>query len=71
VSPLKDINDVLPRVPSMKWGALMNMLPTPRRVDEMDKVFPDDGRWHTVFEERDQVHIDGHRVWKKNARSWT
>ena len=67
---MRDINDVLPRAPSMKWGALMNKFPTPRRVAEMDRVFPGDGRWHTVFEERDQVHIDGRRVWKKDASAW-
>ena len=55
----------------MKWGALTNMLPTPRRVLEMDRIFPDDGRWHTVLEEHDQVHVDGRRVWKKAPRSWT
>lgn len=68
---VRDINDALPRPPSMKWGALTNMLPTPRRVLEMDRIFPDDGRWHTVLEERDQVHVDGRRVWKKAPRSWT
>ena len=67
---MRDVNDELPKPPSMKWGALTNMLPTPRRVLEMDRIFPGDGSWHTVLEERDQVHIDGHRVWKKAPRSW-
>ena len=28
-------------------------------------------RVHTVFEEKDQVHIDGKRIWKKDVDSWT
>ncbi|ABK78400.1 hypothetical protein CENSYa_1790 [Cenarchaeum symbiosum A] len=55
----------------MRWGALMNKPPTSSRVDEMNKIFPSNGKWHTVFEEGDQMHIDGKRVWKKDASSWT
>jgi hypothetical protein len=25
---MKDINDIMPKVPNMKWGALMNKPPT-------------------------------------------
>ncbi len=71
MSAVRDINDVMPKVPNMKWGALTNRAPTRSRVREMDRIFPANGRWHTVFEEKDQVHIDGKRVWKKGARSWT
>ena len=55
----------------MKWGALMNKSPTDEKIDHMNKIFPPNGRWHTVFEENDQVHIDGKRVWKKDPKSWT
>ncbi len=37
----------------------------------MNKIFPPNGKWHTVFEEKDQVHIDGKRIWKKDPMSWT
>ena len=42
----------------MRWGALMNKAPTNDKVEEMNKIFPANGKWHTVFEEKDQVHID-------------
>ena len=68
---MKDINEIMPKIPNMKWGALMNKYPTNKKVDEMNKIFPSNGKWHTVFEEKDQVPIDGRRVWKKDAKSWT
>ena len=55
----------------MKWGALMNKSPTDEKIDHMNKIFPPNGKWHTVFEEKDQVHIDGKRIWKKDPMSWT
>ena len=29
------------------------------------------GKWHTVFEEKDHTFIDGKIVWKKDKESWT
>ena len=46
---MKDINDIMPKVPNMKWGALMNTPPTNDKVEEMNKIFPSNGKWHTVF----------------------
>ena len=66
-----DINDIMPKIPYMKWGALMNKTPTNKKVEEMNKIFPANGKWHTVFEENDKVHIDGKTIWKKDASSWT
>jgi outer membrane lipoprotein-sorting protein len=37
----------------------------------MNKMFPHNGKWHTVFEEEDQVVVDGKRVWKKDPEAWT
>ena len=37
---MKDINEVLPKVPNMKWGALMNKAPTNKKVKEPHTVFP-------------------------------
>ena len=68
---MKDINEIMPKIPNLKWGALMNLPPTNNKVKEMNKIFPSNGKWHTVFEEQDQVTIDGHRIWKKNPDSWT
>jgi len=69
---MKDINDILPKVPNMRWGALMNRAPpTNKKVEEMNKIFPHNGKWHTVFEEKDQVTIDGKQIWKKDPNKWT
>ena len=68
---MKDINDIMPKVPNMRWGALMNKTPTSDKVEEMNKIFPDNGRWHTVFEEQDQITVDGKEIRKKNPDKWT
>ena len=64
---MRDINEIMPKVPNMKWGALTNAFPTNDKIKEMDTLFPHDGRWHTVFEEPEQVFVDGVRIWKKDA----
>lgn len=68
---MKDINEILPKIPHMRWGALMNKAPTNKKVKEMNKIFPHNGRWHTVYEEDDSVTIDGKQIWKKNPNKWT
>jgi len=52
---MTDINDIMPKIPSMKWGALMNRAPTSNKVKELNKIFPHNGKWHTVFEEKDHT----------------
>ncbi len=68
---MKDINNIMPKIPNMKWGALMNKSPSDKKIDHMNKIFPPNGKWQTVFEEKYQIHIDGKRVWKKDPKSWT
>ncbi|MFB5615201.1 MAG: hypothetical protein ACE5RI_08930, partial [Candidatus Nitrosomaritimum yanchengensis] len=68
---MKDINDIMPKIPNMRWGALMNKAPTNEKVEEMNKIFPSNGKWHTVFEEKDMITIDGKQVWKKDPNKWT
>ena len=68
---MKDINDILPKVPNMRWGALMNKAPTSDKVEEMNKIFPNNGKWHTVFEEQDEVTIDGKIIRQKDPDKWT
>jgi len=36
---MTDINDVMPKIPSMKWGALMNRAPTNGKVKELTEFF--------------------------------
>lgn len=68
---MKDINEIMPKIPTMSWGALLNKYPTNDKVKQMNKIFPKNGKWHTVFEEEDQVFVDGVRIWKKNQNAWT
>ena len=68
---MRDINDIMPKIPNMKWGALLNKAPTNDKVEQMNKIFPHNGKWHVVFEEEDQVVIDGKRIWKKEPEKWT
>ena len=65
---MKDINEIMPKIPNMKWGALMNKKPTNSKIDELNNVFPHNGKCHTVFEEEDVAYIDGKRIWKKNPK---
>ena len=46
----------------MKWGFLMNKAPTNEKFEEMNKIFPSNGKWYTVFEEKDSVTIDGKQI---------
>lgn len=68
---MKDINEIMPKIPNMRWGALLNKYPTNDKVKQMNKIFPPNGKWHTVFDEEDQVFVDGVRVWKKDMASWS
>jgi hypothetical protein len=49
----------------------MNKAPTNEKEKEMNKNFPHNGKWHTVFEEKDLVTIDGKQIWKKDPNKWT
>lgn len=61
---MRDINEILPKIPNMSWGALTNMPPTNRRITEMDRIFPHNGKWHIILEGRDEVFIDGKQIRK-------
>lgn len=67
----RDINDIMPKVKNMRWGALMNRPPTSRRVQDMNRMFPHNGRWHTVFDVDDSVIVDGVEVRRKGPDRWT
>ena len=68
---MKDINKIMPKIPDMQWGALLNKYPTNDKIKQMNKIFPHNGKWHTVFEEDEQVFVDGVRIWKKDTNTWT
>jgi hypothetical protein len=68
---MKDINDIMPKVPNMKWGALLNKKPTNKKIEELNNLLPHNGRWHTVYEEDDVSIIDGIPIIKKEKDSMT
>jgi hypothetical protein len=49
----------------------MNKAPINEKVQEMNKIFLHNGKWYTVFQETDQVTIDGKQIWKKDPTKWT
>ena len=40
-------------------------------VEELNKIFPHNGKWHTVFEERDISYIVGFPIFQKSKESLT
>ena len=68
---MKNINEKLPKIPHMRWDALLNTPPTNKRIEDMNKIFPNNGKRHTVFEENDQITIDGKQIHKKDPNKWT
>lgn len=71
IREMRDINDMMPRIPNMKWGALTNKYPTNKNVKELDQMLPHDKKWHTVFDFNDHVYVDDVQIWKKDKKSWT
>ena len=66
---MKDINEIMPKVPNMKWGALLNKKPTNKKIEELNNLLPHNGRWHTVYEEDYVSIIDGIPIIKKDRKS--
>ncbi len=48
----------MPRLPGMKWGALLNWIPAEAEINHLLKTspFPADARWHTI--QKDKYHKD-------------
>lgn len=68
---LKNINDRMPKLPPSSFGALMNFTPNKAEQNELLRTFPYDSRWHTFFNEKDQVTIDEKTILKQNAKRYT
>lgn len=65
------LNKALPKVPDMKWGALTNAFPTNAKLKEMNRLLPHDSKWHVLFEDEDEVNVDGVPIRRKNLDSMT
>lgn len=68
---MKDINDLMPKIPGMRWGALTNKFPTNAKIKQLNKLLPHDGKWHTVIESERSVDVDGITIRRKTTKSMT
>ncbi len=68
---VNNLNKILPKIPSMRWGALTNILPTNAKIEEMNRLLPHDKKWHLLFEEKNQVNVDGIPIRRKTLDSMT
>ena len=37
---IKKLNEIMPKVPNMKWGALTNTYPTNAKINQLNKMLP-------------------------------
>jgi hypothetical protein len=68
---VNSLNKILPKIPTMRWGALTNISPTNAKIEEMNRLLPHDKKWHLLFEEKDQVNVDGIPIRRKTLDSMT
>ena len=68
---MKDINDVMPKILGMKWGAIMNQYPTNAKLKQINKTLPHDGKWHSIFEGPGSTVIDGKEIRQRTVQSMT
>lgn len=68
---VKKLNKAMPKIPGMNWGALTNIYPTNAKLEEMNRLLPHDKKWHLLFEEKDQVNVDGVPIRRKSLDSMT
>ena len=68
---MRDINDFMPKIPNMKWGALMNFPPTNQEIKELNRMFPHNGKWHTVIQAENETLVDNVVIRRRTAESMT
>lgn len=68
---MRDINDIMPKVPNMKWGALMNYYPSHPELKRLDKMFSPNGKWHTILRDENETLIDNVTIRNRTAESMT
>ena len=68
---MRDINEIMPRVPNMKWGALMNYAPSNPELERLNKIFPHNGRWHTIIQDGNETQVDNVTIRNRSAQSMT
>jgi hypothetical protein len=68
---VNSLNKILPKIPTMRWGALTNISPTNAKIEEMNRLLPHDKKWHLLFEEKNQINVDGIPIRRKTLDSMT
>lgn len=68
---MRDINNYLPKLPKNSFGALTNFKPNKIEREEMIRKFPFDSKWHEIFNEKNQITIDGKTILKQKAERYT
>ncbi len=61
----------MPKIPGMKWGAVLNEKPTNAKLKLMNSTLPHDGKWHIIFEQYGSTIIDGREIRRRTANSLT
>ncbi len=68
---MKDLNDLMPKIPNMRWGAVTNFTPTNEKIKELDRMLPSDRKWHSIIESPGMVDVDGVTIRRKTRESMT
>ena len=68
---MKNINDVMPKLPKNHFGAVLNYIPSRPEIKQLVKTFPFDSKWHTVISHEKTLCIDGKMIRQRSAKSYT
>lgn len=68
-----DINDRIPRIPQMKWGALFNWKLSDVEFKQIVDMppFPRDGKFHTVDRFDGDIIVDGRLIRRSDVNKLT
>ena len=68
---MKDLNDLMSKIPNMRWGAITNINPSIATINELNRTLKHDGKWHSVIQGDHAMHIDGIPIMQKKVESMT
>lgn len=66
-----NINDIMPKIPNIRWACITNSAPTNAKLNQLNKLLPHDGLWHSVIESKEMVDVDGYTIRRKTTESMT
>lgn len=68
---MKDINKLMPKLPKNCYATISNFPMSRSEINETTKIFGYDSKWHTLFDRKDSIDIDGKTILKQNAKRYT